>query len=196
VLLFGESLGSYGTELAFDGLDDIRSQVHDALLVGPTFANPRPGHNWPMIAKRAPRSGYRSSRHQPARTLRARPTISKASPRTVSNRASFTSRTRPIRSRGGASSSRIKPDWAGVPAAPDRAPAFHWFPIVTFWQVGMDLADSLNVPAGHGHYFGSNVVNGWVAVSKPDGWSEEATQRLREIVESLEEWCALSSLAI
>jgi uncharacterized membrane protein len=58
---------------------------------------------------------------------------------------------------------------------------------VTFWQVAMDLADSLNVPAGHGHYFGSNVVDGWVAVSEPNGWSDEKTERLREIVTTLDE---------
>ena len=40
MFVFGESLGSYGTELAFDDLADLRAHVDGALLVGPTFANP------------------------------------------------------------------------------------------------------------------------------------------------------------
>ena len=40
VLVFGESLGSYGTEQAFDSLADLRAKVDGALLAGPTFANP------------------------------------------------------------------------------------------------------------------------------------------------------------
>ena len=40
LLVFGESLGSYGTEHAFDDLDDMTSTVNGALLEGPTFVNP------------------------------------------------------------------------------------------------------------------------------------------------------------
>src|SRR5262249_13090027 len=74
-----------------------------------------------------------------------------------------------------------KPAWAGSPAAPDRSPAFVWFPIVTFLQVSADLFDSLEVPAGHGHYFGSNVVDGWLAVPKPHGWNGEQARPLRAL---------------
>jgi uncharacterized membrane protein len=80
-----------------------------------------------------------------------------------------------------------KPAWAGAPAAPDRAPGFRWFPVVTFLQATADLANSLGVPAGHGHYFGSNVVDGWVAVAKPAGWSADDTARLRALVVPLDE---------
>ena len=39
LLLFGESLGSYGTEQAFDNVDEMISGVDGALLVGPVFQN-------------------------------------------------------------------------------------------------------------------------------------------------------------
>ena len=38
-MLFGESLGSYGTEQAFDNVDQMISGVDGALLVGPVFQN-------------------------------------------------------------------------------------------------------------------------------------------------------------
>ena len=39
LLLFGESLGSYGTEEAFKNVDQMISGVDGALLVGPVFQN-------------------------------------------------------------------------------------------------------------------------------------------------------------
>ena len=52
VLVFGESLGSYGTEQAFENLADLQAQVDGALLVGPTFSNPIWEH---LIDERAAR---------------------------------------------------------------------------------------------------------------------------------------------
>lgn len=75
-----------------------------------------------------------------------------------------------------------RPDWATGPQPPDRSPAFRWIPVVTFWQVAMDLADSLGVPTGHGHHFGSNVIDGWVAISRPEGWTATDTARLKALV--------------
>ena len=39
MLLFGESLGSFGAESAFSGADDIRNRVDGMLLVGPPNRN-------------------------------------------------------------------------------------------------------------------------------------------------------------
>ena len=57
-----------------------------------------------------------------------------------------------------------------------------WFPLVTFWQVAADLTYSFGAPAGHGHRYGANVVDSWVAIDAPDGWTDDDTQRLRDIV--------------
>jgi uncharacterized membrane protein len=43
------------------------------------------------------------------------------------------------------------------------------------------LVYSLGVPAGHGHYFGANVVDAWVALTEPDGWTDDDTRRLRQV---------------
>ena len=57
-----------------------------------------------------------------------------------------------------------------------------WMPVVTFWQVAADLAVAGNVPAGHGHRYGANVVDGCVALYAPDGWTEADTDALRELI--------------
>ena len=58
-----------------------------------------------------------------------------------------------------------------------------WIPGITFFQVAADMAFSMDVPAGHGHRYGSNVVDGWVELSAPDGWTDEDTEQLRELID-------------
>ena len=58
-----------------------------------------------------------------------------------------------------------------------------WYPIVTFWQVTADMAgnvtDSTGTPVGHGHKYGLNQLDGWVAVAAPEGWTDFDTERVR-----------------
>ncbi len=56
-------------------------------------------------------------------------------------------------------------------------------PVVSFFQVAADMAFAMSVPAGHGHTYGSNVVEGWAQLSPPDGWTSEDTTALRELVD-------------
>ena len=187
ILLFGESLGSYGTEQAFGDLDDMRAQVDGALLVGPTFANPI----WEQLTDGREQDSpqWLPSLPEEAGVYFARTPsdLEGVAENGVEPRVVYLQNASDPITWWKPALAYDKPDWAGLPAAPDRPPAFRWAPIVTFWQVAMDLTDSLNVPAGHGHYFGSNVVDGWVAVLEPDGWSDGETQRVREIVAPLDE---------
>jgi len=45
-----------------------------------------------------------------------------------------------------------------------------------------DLPIGLAVPAGHGHEYTGEHVDGWAAVLQPDGWSAAEAAELREIV--------------
>jgi Alpha/beta-hydrolase family len=65
-----------------------------------------------------------------------------------------------------------RPDWLDEPVGPDVNPAIDWFPVVTFWQVTLDMALSSGVPAGHGHHYGPECVDSWKAVLQPANWSE------------------------
>ncbi|GAG10262.1 unnamed protein product, partial [marine sediment metagenome] len=35
-----------------------------------------------------------------------------------------------------------------------------------------------------GHRYGSNVVDGWVALAAPDGWTEADTLELRQLIDT------------
>jgi uncharacterized membrane protein len=36
-----------------------------------------------------------------------------------------------------------------------------WYPVVTFWQVTVDLLTSTQAPDGHGHTYRTELVTGW-----------------------------------
>ena len=41
----------------------------------------------------------------------------------------------------------------------------------------------MGVPAGHGHRYGSNVVDGWVPLATPEGWTAGDTEALRQLTD-------------
>ena len=54
---------------------------------------------------------------------------------------------------------------------------------VSFFQVATDMAFSMDVPAGHGHRYGSNVVDGWVQLESPDDSTAYDTAALRDLID-------------
>jgi uncharacterized membrane protein len=61
----------------------------------------------------------------------------------------------------------------------------NWFPLVTFWQVALDLPGAGNVPWGYGHMYSKQAnTESWVAVTNPEGWTPEKTALLTSILES------------
>ena len=76
-----------------------------------------------------------------------------------------------------------RPDWLDDPRGPDVSASMNWFPVVTFWQATVDLAFAEDVPMGHGHRYGPDAVNGWVALGAPATWTDANTQALRAIID-------------
>ena len=182
VLLFGESLGSLATEAAFDSLDQMVEQTDGAMLVGPTFANDLREEftndrddgspAWRPVYEEGQRVRFAV---EPADL--SQPEKPWDDPHIVylqnsSDPISFFS----------FDLLWSAPEWLDSPRAPDANPKMSWFPIVTFWQVTADLTYSFGAPAGHGHRYGANVVDGWVAIAAPDTWTDDDTQRLRDVV--------------
>jgi uncharacterized membrane protein len=79
-----------------------------------------------------------------------------------------------------------RPDWLKEPPGRDRTASMRWYPIVTFWQVAADMTNALSVPGGHGHNYGDFVLDGWVAVAPPEGWTNEDTERIRIALQKTE----------
>ena len=71
------------------------------------------------------------------------------------------------------------PEWMREPAASDVSPDLAFMPIVTQFQLAVDMVLANSVPPGHGHaYYGPDYVRPWVAVTDPDNWIEADSARL------------------
>jgi len=75
-----------------------------------------------------------------------------------------------------------KPDWTSEPPGPDVLGSIFWMPFVTFWQVTADLPFATGVPAGHGHKYTSEYVDGFNAIMRPVGVTQAQLTDLRKII--------------
>lgn len=183
VYAFGESLGSFGVENGFETVEALQSGTDGVLLIGATFDNPlrqeltrnrvQGSPEWQPIPDVDDVHFAQRPVDLPAPPVPGDPPrivylLNASDPVTWWNWGLLVDR----------------PDWAGQPFATDRSPSFRWIPIVTFWQVVGDLPGAGNVPGGHGHIFGTNILDGWLAVAPPAEVPDEAT--LQEIRERLD----------
>lgn len=75
-----------------------------------------------------------------------------------------------------------KPDWLKEKRGPDVSSKMKWYPFVTFLQVTVDQFFGVNVPNGHGHNYPNTDVNSWLAVTMPIDWNEQKTKNLQNII--------------
>ncbi|WP_454789793.1 alpha/beta hydrolase [Mycolicibacterium lutetiense] len=185
LVVFGESLGSFGGQSVFASGADIVARTDGALLVGtPNFAQP-----WSRItANRDPGSFERLPVVDEGRHIR------------------FASRTSDVNLAGPWEFPRVvfwqhasdpitwwsfdlllhRPDWLREPLGPDVDPGMRWLPIVTFWQVTLDMIFSADVPYGYGHAFGPDAADLWVDILAPHGWDPALTQRIQDAIAGAE----------
>jgi uncharacterized membrane protein len=74
-----------------------------------------------------------------------------------------------------------RPDWMGEDRAPDVSPELHWFPVVTMFQVALDMMLSLQVPRFGHFYVYQDYIDGWAALIAPPGWTPERSAELKLI---------------
>ncbi len=72
------------------------------------------------------------------------------------------------------------PDWMAAPRAPDVAPELGWFPVVTTFQLALDMANSLAVPR-FGHAYLAPGIEAWAATVDPPGWNPARADVLKTI---------------
>ena len=74
--------------------------------------------------------------------------------------------------------------WLEGERGPDVSPDLTWYPVVTFLQLGLDMALSQTSPIGHGHvYAARDYIDSWVAVVDPPGWDTAHLDALKEALE-------------
>ncbi|NIZ08177.1 alpha/beta-hydrolase family protein [Pseudooceanicola sp. HF7] len=73
------------------------------------------------------------------------------------------------------------PPWLREPPAPDVSPEIRFLPIVTQFQLAIDMMLSLGMPLGYGHsYAPREYLTGWIELSDPANWTDADTARLME----------------
>lgn len=182
VVVFGESLGSFGGEAPFLNLNNVLARTDGALFSGPTFQNTI----WmELTADRDAGSPQWLPIYADGRNARfvarpedlRRPDAPWASPRVVylqhaSDPIAWWNPDLLFR----------KPDWLRERRGYDVLPEVQWKPIITFLQVSADMAVAVEVPPGHGHHYTADVADGWAAVLHPPAWTADKTARLRPLL--------------
>jgi uncharacterized membrane protein len=187
IYLYGLSLGTYGVESILTSINIINEPIDGALMVGPPFVN----ELWnELVADRDLGSSPVTPIYQGGRTVR------------------FTNQEHALELPGAAwGDTRVvylqhasdpvvffspslfwkQPDWLlegqrGV----EISEAFQYTWLITGWQVMMDLPAAGSIPEGHGHLYTKQAnAEAWIAVTRPDAWSEEDTGRLVDFLVAL-----------
>jgi uncharacterized membrane protein len=182
LVVFGESLGSFGGEAPFMSLNNVLARTDGALFSGPTFQNTI----WTdLTATRdagspewLPIYDHGSHARFVARPSDlGRPDAPWHRPRVVYLQHASD----PI-AWWNPDLLFSRPDWLREKRGYDVLPETEWIPVVTFLQVSADMAVATGVPAGHGHVYVADVANGWAAVLQPPGWTPEKTDKLRPLL--------------
>jgi len=72
------------------------------------------------------------------------------------------------------------PPWMNDAPAEDVSRHLVFIPIVTQFQLALDMALSFGAPPGHGHaYYARDYISPWAEVTAPEGWTHADTEQLR-----------------
>jgi uncharacterized membrane protein len=182
LVVFGESLGSFGGEAPFLSLNNLVARTDGALYSGPTFNNTI----WTSL-----------THNRDAGSPEWLPIYDKgeyvrfaARPENLGRPPDPWSRPRVVYLQHASDPIAwwnpdllfAEPDWLREPRGYDLSGRMQWIPVVTFLQVSADMAVAVDVPDGHGHVYVKDVANGWAAVLQPPGWTPEKTERLRPLL--------------
>ncbi|MCC5907159.1 MAG: alpha/beta-hydrolase family protein [Balneolaceae bacterium] len=177
--LHGLSLGALNSDRSFDLYDIINDPFHGALWVGPPFRkntwrtltlerNPDspawlPKFRDGSVVRFANQNGGLNDADSEWGTFRIAYLQYASDPVTFFEPSSFSH----------------EPEWMRAPRGPDVSEDLRWFPIVTMLQLAADMSTG-TAPRGFGHeYAAEHYFDSWVALTEPQGWSDEELSRLR-----------------
>lgn len=184
--VFGLSLGSYGMQGAFSGLQDLTERTDAAVFVGtPNFTS-----MWKNFTEKR---DVGSPEIEPIFDKGERVRFSSFE----DNESSFfdhdTQWKNPRIAYVQHPSDAVtwwtpeliwnEPDWMKEPKAHDRPQDMRWIPIVTFLQLSFDMFVSGNVPAGHGHNYVREYAEAIAAVADHTSFTPEEMNRIQDWVQ-------------
>lgn len=184
IYVYGLSLGSFGVENVLDSVEILNEPIDGALMVGPPFVNQlhdqivddRDSGSIPETPVYEEGTTVRFTNEEnrldlPAGTWGDTKVVylQHATDPVVwySTDLAFT-----------------EPEWLEEGQRSDELTEdFVWSPLVTMWQVLIDLAGAANVPEGYGHLYTKQAnADAWAAVIEPEQMTAERAVELREFL--------------
>jgi uncharacterized membrane protein len=187
LLVFGLSLGSFGGETAFSGEYDLANRTAGALFAGPPNFNTlyREFTDGRDAGSREVEPVYKGGRIVQF-TNDVAAGVKPGSARWEGTRVLYLQHPSDPIVWWGPRLLWDRPDWLEEPVGRDVLEAMFWIPLVTFWQVTVDLPLATGVPDGHGHTYTREFVDGWAAILQPPGWTPDKAEQLRDTVSASE----------
>jgi uncharacterized membrane protein len=183
LLVAGESLGSFGGEAAFSGEHSLRNLTAGTLFAGPPNFNTLFRE---FSDHRDPGSPEVQPVYQDGRIVRfandASATVPPNGQPWEGSRVLYMMHPSDPIVWWSPHLVFSEPDWIGETPGKDVLEGMFWMPFVTFWQVTADLPFATGVPAGHGHTYTSEYVDGWNEVMQPAGITSQELTSLRKII--------------
>ena len=182
--VFGESLGSFGAEAAFSGEHDLRNRTAGAVFVGPPSFNTLSDE---FRDERDPDSPEVEPVYHDGRTIRFSDGRDAGAPPPDTpwngTRVLYVQHASDPVVWWSPSLLLERPDWLAEPPGDDVLDEMAWIPLVTFWQVTLDMPFATAVPAGHGHRYDRGAAEAWASVLQPSGWTDDVTRRLQAVLD-------------
>ena len=184
LLVAGESLGSFGGEAAFSGEYGLHNLTAGALFAGPpnfnTLFREFSDHRDPGSPEIQPvYAGGRIVRFASAPAAGIPP---QGQPWAGSGRVLYLMHPSDPIVWWSPHLIFSPPDWISETRGTDVLQGMFWIPFVSFWQVTADLPFATGVPAGHGHTYTAEYVDGWNAVLRPAGLTPADLAELRTTI--------------
>lgn len=184
LLVYGLSLGAFGSQAAFGSEADLAFRTDGALFVGgPNFT--------PLWRDFTEHRDNGSPEYRPVYRGERVVRFANTNDDIIANQAAW----------GGRETAKVlyvqhpsdpivwwspdiilnKPDWLRESRAYDVSSNTRWFPFVTFLQLSVDQIFGVEVPNGFGHNYPSTIVRSWMLLVPPDKtWDESKTQALQD----------------
>ena len=190
LFIYGLSLGSFGVESILTSINLLNEPLDGAFMAGPPFVNEL---HKELTDDRDPGSPASLPVFQDGRTVRFTGEIDSLGHPTArwddTKVAYLQHASDPVVFFSWDLAFK-EPDWLKPgQRGPDVSPTFVWIPIVTLWQVALDLPAAGTVPEGFGHLYtvGANAA-GWAGVTVPEGWTTDDTVKLSDFLSGLDKY--------
>ena len=185
--LYGLSLGSYGVESILNSISLVNEPIDGAFMSGPPFVNTL--HN-EIEGDRDPGSPAWLPKYEDGRTVQFTSSGSQINGVVETNwgptRLVYLQHSSDPVVFFNQTLAFQEPEWLlEGQRGPDIPAEMVWVPIVTMWQVALDLPAAGSVPIGHGHmYSPQSNAEAWAAMTQPPGWTSADTERLVTVMQA------------